>query len=103
MAKKMKKYQGDAGSSSVNVKAANDNATREAQLRNQLIANQLTRDIEYAKNKATSDAYFKSALDALKLEQQKRKQQSKKAGGATTKPITDLGMVDKMYKAKYNK
>lgn len=76
-------------------------------------------DTMYAASKAAADSTYKSDLEALRLQVQKREQErvnaerarrldamttpNKKAGGATTRPITDLGMVDRMEKAKFLK
>lgn len=72
-------------------------------------------DTVYAASKAVSDSTYKANLDALKKKQQQRENAkrarlldsvitpNKKVGGTTTKPMTDLGMVDRMYKAKYKK
>lgn len=72
-------------------------------------------DTMYAASRALSDSTYKTNLDALKQKQQQRENAkrarlldsittpNKKAGGATTRPITDLGMVDRMEKAKFLK
>ena len=102
MAKKMKKYQGDAGSSSVNpvdymqanVKLANDKAAKQAANRNK----NSTAPASLFRTPSTrfSDA-AKRAVTNLAVELRKAKK------GGAMKSITALDQVDKMYKAKYKK
>lgn len=100
MAKKMKKYQGDAGSSSVNPTTDSTAYYKNQEKIYRDLSNSYKGDTEVSK---FNKDYF--AVLARKAARDQLRQSHKGQPGfdENGKPITAMDLLQKMYKTKYNK